>query len=91
MGAVTGLRFRVRTNTLYSSWRGVEIQVDTNILTRKDPVEFHSWAESTRLQLKRGDRVELRAGVAGILRQRPENHSGGEKFEIFEKTGGNGR
>jgi len=65
MVLVTGPTGSGKTNTLYSSVARLN-QVDTNIMTAEDPVEFQLSA-STRCSMKEADRAELRRGVARFL------------------------
>jgi len=74
MVLVTGPTGSGKTNTLYSSVARLN-QVDTNIMTAEDPVEFQL-SGINQVQMKEQIGVELRRGLARVLAARPQHYSG---------------
>jgi len=80
MVLVTGPTGSGKTNTLYSSVARLN-QVDTNIMTAEDPVEFQL-SGINQVQMKEQIGLNFAAALRAFLR-RTEHHSGGRnsRFE----------
>ena len=74
MVLVTGPTGSGKTNTLYSSVAQLN-QVDTNIMTAEDPVEFQL-AGINQVQMKEQIGLNFRGGAARVFAARPEHHPG---------------
>ena len=74
MVLVTGPTGSGKTNTLYSSIARLN-QLDTNIMTAEDPVEFQLGGVN-QVQMKEQIGLNFAAALASFLAAGPEHHSG---------------